>query len=989
MKQLNKAVGLIVAIIALSTFFFGYYAYDVHRKGATINQAITISYQRIHYLLTANTAISTLEAGLDNYLLTGNRQYTAGAPTQTAAIYTALTAAAQPVPEANETSALIHTIIRLVTQQQEIYHQQLQQPRSNIISPQLLQRQQLTDSIHTATNRLLLHTRQQLEQATRQQALYNRYALWTTWAGFITLFLLLCGLLLYVRRIMQFRDAGENTLRSSEARYRQLVEDMQVVMFIIDLGGYFIYANKRVSEMSGYSNKELIDNHASMLLDDATSEQLRVFFSDQHGQGIAQTTQEFQIRTKSGDLKWIEMYTTLDMKNGQIRGFQGIIKDIDENKKMRLEMARLEMIQKETQYRLNAIMDHSPSIIFIKDTNGKYLMINKQFELSTGLSSDMVIGKKDSDLIPGHIADTYAQSDLQVIQGRQSINVVEILPVAGHQRHHLLTKFPLLNNEQQLFGIGGIGMDITDRVIYEKELEGAKQIAEDAKKVQEIFLANMSHEIRTPINGITGMTYLLDKSLLSAEQREYVDTIKDCSQHLLVLIDDILDFSRIRSGKLNLEATCIDLRKIMLHAAYLSQQVAARKGIGFGCDIDPAIPENLIGDPVRIAQVISNLLDNAVKFTSQGSVLLRARLLQETNTTATVFLEVKDTGIGIPPDKLHVIFESFTQSSTATTRKYGGTGLGLAICKELITLHGGKIGVSSVLTEGATFYVEIPFVLPAGQVAPTHLKISDAENSLQGTYLLLAEDNSINQKVAQRILEQAGAAVDIVANGKSVLKQVLEKKYDCILMDIQMPEMDGYQAARLLREMGVKTPIIAITASAIAGEKEKCLRAGMNDYLTKPFTPKDLFHKILFSTGAATPGDSSLPIATGQLPENVLVHFSHIRSLLNNETTFIIETLSAFTEQTPGNCAALQQAATTEQWEEVKFLAHKMKSGVNLVGIPVAASLLATLEKDAMEKQNMHTVQTRIQQLSLLLQQATGEIKAEITRMEQSLSGML
>jgi CheY-like chemotaxis protein len=352
-----------------------------------------------------------------------------------------------------------------------------------------------------------------------------------------------------------------------------------------------------------------------------------------------------------------------------------------------------------------------------------------------------------------------------------------------------------------------------------------------------------------------GMTYLLNKTPINPRQQEYLDGIKDASQNLLVIINDILDFSKLRAGKMTLEKVRINIRNLISKVVMRLKSQADKKGVALCCETDENIPPALTGDAVRIGQVLGNLIENAIKFTPRGSIRVSARLLAANETTASIVFEVKDTGIGIPEDKLEMIFESFTQSSAENTRKYGGTGLGLAICKELVAMQGGHIAVNSIEGKGSTFFVEIPFARHAGtEEEPDIATEKMPDNVLQGKQLLLAEDNILNQKVASYILQQAGASVDVVASGKATLQRVLEKQYDCVLMDIQMPEMDGYQATTMIRQTGSAVPIIAMTAAAIAGEEEKCILAGMNDYISKPFVPETLLLKILQCTGERITG---------------------------------------------------------------------------------------------------------------------------------------
>ncbi|MEO8763517.1 MAG: response regulator [Ginsengibacter sp.] len=398
----------------------------------------------------------------------------------------------------------------------------------------------------------------------------------------------------------------------------------------------------------------------------------------------------------------------------------------------------------------------------------------------------------------------------------------------------------------------GSMQDITERKNAELESEKAKLEAQEARKTQEQFLANMSHEIRTPMNGIIGMTQLIAGTQLSDEQKEYVETIKESASNLLVIINDILDVTKIVAGKLLIEEIDYVFEDVVRNCTKITQVRADSKGLLLKTEIDKKVPRILIGDPVRLNQILVNIIANAIKFTEQGEVKVSIKLLNENDTNVTLGFAVEDTGIGIAADKLESIFESFNQASSATTRKYGGTGLGLTITKQLIELQGGSIKVKSEPGTGSIFSFEL-VIKKGNESFRAGMDTDAAENNsashrFRGVQILLVEDNLINQKVASYTLTKQGAVVEIANNGKEAIMMLETKKYDIILMDIQMPEMDGFETTEYIRnsikESISKTPIIAMTASALVSERVKCLTLGMNDYLSKPFKPKELYEKI-------------------------------------------------------------------------------------------------------------------------------------------------
>ncbi len=742
---------------------------------------------------------------------------------------------------------------------------------------------------------------------------------------------------------------------SFKMRYRTLVEQANDIIFSIDKNGRCIFVNKAAEHILGYKQEELIGNHYSIIVAEEYRQKVIDFYTKQIEDLVPSTYYEFKVYAKSGHKVWIGQSVNLIIHNRQIVSTSAVARDITERKSSE-DLIR----QSEEKYR-RIIEDMELGIMEV-DQEGKAIRVYDRFCEMTGYEENDFLGKDPSDLITDPYTKKVVLSKTEDRKkGKSSVYEVKCVKKNGDPLWLMVSGAPRFDDRGNFIGSIGVHLNITHQKLLQEELEKAKAQAEESSKAKEIFLANMSHEIRTPLNAVLGMTHLLLATETTKEQEEYLENIRSASDILLNIISGVLDLSKIEAGKMDFHESVFDLYALLKSLEATFSHRLDTKGVKVSLEWSSNLSRKVVGDKLFISQIILNILGNAAKFTKKGRIDISVDLLSENSEYTFALFKIKDTGIGIQKEKLSLIFDNFQQADWSTVREFGGTGLGLSISKHLIELHGGEITATSEIGVGTTFEFTILFKKAKRTTdkirkedhetieESTHNGSENQSSQIANLHVLIAEDNSMNQRFVSKVLESMKCTFAIAENGKIAWEKAQESVYDVILMDIQMPYMDGNEVSKKIRQesnVNQITPIIALTASALVGDRKLAMESGMNEYLTKPFSPTQLRTII---EGVLEKSSKQLDFnnekSSDQISHDHPIDETFLTEYYDGDLAFQLDIFKKFAELFEAEFSKLEEYASKNDFKQLYQTSHSIKSNLKMVGLNKHASMAYKVEE--------------------------------------------
>jgi PAS domain S-box-containing protein len=769
---------------------------------------------------------------------------------------------------------------------------------------------------------------------------------------------------LFLSRVqLEFRDAmlrADQNLRKAHRYLNQVIEFLPDATLVIDRDKKVVAWNKAMEHLTGVRKEDMLGKgnyeyampfygeRRPILVDllTARNNDVEHKYDFVELDGNVAVAEVFVPAAYGGKGAYVQATASLlyDQEGGVLGAIE-TIRDITDRQ-------RAEMALRESHTQLDAMANNVPGVVFQfyvrDDRSAGFYYISKKAADILGIPRDLkdplgfasYIHADDRDRFLKIVRDSVRASAAWGFEGR-------FVKPSGETIWCQVLSNPWVRENELVYS--GVVVDVTDRHQAMELLQKAKLAAEEANRTKSEFVANMSHEIRTPLNGIVGLVELALEAVHDEPTKDILSAINRETEVLMGVISDILDFSKIEAGKVTIENINFSLRSVINQLASVMNVRAHQKGVTFSADMDDNVPDCLVGDPGCLRQVFTNLCDNAIKFTLKGRVCVKGTSLKRQGDRVVLRFSVDDTGIGIPREKMGIIFDSFTQADNSTKRKYGGSGLGTTIAKRLVEMMGGRIGVVSEEGRGSSFWFELPYVVAAvSEEAPESLKVHPPVVSGGNMPVLVAEDYPVNQQIILHLLHAAGYQVDLVENGRQAVEACERKQYGLILLDIQMPEMDGYEAARRIRLMEPyrKTPMLAMTAHAAKESLDQCLRTGMDDYLTKPLRKQDLFDKLSKWTTTSGKEADVRPPSNPALPLDVEKALNE----LGGDRVFLNRMVMKFIDVAGKQLNTMRRALDQEDWATLRREAHSLKGGSSSLTADSIATTAAALEQASMSK---------------------------------------
>jgi len=778
-------------------------------------------------------------------------------------------------------------------------------------------------------------------------------------------------------------------LVAAERRMRRRVEMMSEVLFETDPGGRLVFLNGAWTRTLGFAEQRSLGRPILEFVHMEDRAQWTTMMDAAPHHPIGERRQ-LRLRRAEGDLAWVEVSVARISEGGMV----GVFHDITRQKGVQDELERLSIVASSTD-----------NMVLITDAQGRTEWVNRAFTERTGYQLIDLIGRKPGQVLQGEGTDLEAVARMReaIEEGRSvreevlnytrlgepywaGVQITPILDQQGQVSRFISVQSDTTERKRQEQAILEQKLELEERVLSRTaELARAKELAEAATEAKGAFLANMSHEIRTPLNAIVGLSHLCLQTTLTTKQRDYLVKTERAARSLVRIVNDILDFSKIEAGGLVFEHAALRMPDVLANVEAVVGQLARDKGISFETRLAAEVPAAMLGDALRLEQVLVNLCGNAVKFTPSGTVTLRVGLQSTAGDAVTLHFEVQDTGVGMTEQQMSRLFQAFTQADNSITREFGGTGLGLAISKRLVERMNGQIWVHSEPGVGSTFSFTVQLELgPAGTPAPVPSPaprplLLSMRQQHAGARILVAEDNEFNQQVVRELLEAFGAEVIVVGSGRQALEQLSDSpQVDLVLMDMQMPDMDGLEATRRIRQTPALSHLVvlAMTANATADDRSRCEQAGMNDFQTKPLIPTQLYQMLARwlprRAGQAGSTDTAPP-AVAAAPEPA-IELERLSQLLNHDSAKLARLARVFIDTTREGLAQMQQAYQARDLQTLARLGHKLKSSAATMGARRLAQDCAQLEAAGMAD-DWQAVQVPMASLPELLGRIEDELR--------------